>query len=172
MNRINFIKKISSLLGIGIVIPASVESCSSPDPMEQEVESSLSPEEIIYNDLKSKTSQNGFYLESRLLYIDITSERYSALNTVGEHINDTDQYILLLRKDSTTIQAFSNCCPHRGTANLWSYSNGSFRCGNHGNRYGTSSGSIANCGSGRTSGNLKQYETSINQDIVTVNFDS
>lgn len=172
MNRFNFIKKFLSLVGIGFILPTSMESCSNEDGAEVPDEVVLTPEEIEYKNLKDKTSENGFALEGRILYIDITNEHYSALNTVGEHINDSDQYILLLRKDLRTIQAFSNCCPHLGTSNQWTYSNGTFRCGNHGNRYGTNSGNVARCGSRSTSGNLKQYSTLLNQDILTVDFNS
>ena len=96
----------------------------------------------------------------------------SALSEVGNFVNDTDNYVLLLRKTEEDIKAFSNCCPHLGTSNRWSYSNGKFRCANHGNSYGTGTGFIANCSSNSTSGNLKQYDVSLNQDILTVDFDT
>ena len=76
------------------------------------------------------------------------------------------------RKTEEDILALRNCCPHLGTSNRWSYSNGEFRCANHGNSYGTGIGFAANCSSNSTSGNLKQYKTEINQDILIVNFDT
>ena len=167
MNRLNFLEKISSLLGITIITTTVLESCNSKE-LEEDV---LTEEEIFYNDLKNKTAENGKYLDGRTLYLDITHDTFSSLNTVGEFVNDFDNYILILRKSEDIFQTFSNCCPHLGTFNQWSYSNGRFRCANHGNTYGTSNSNIAHCGSRSTSGNLKQYQTSRNQDILVINFD-
>ncbi|MEN8805707.1 MAG: Rieske 2Fe-2S domain-containing protein [Wenyingzhuangia sp.] len=169
MNRLNFLKQISSLFGISIITTYTLESCNSNELDEDQ--NVLTEDEIIYNDLKNKTTENGKYLDGRILYVDITHDNFSSLNTVGEFVNDYDNYILILRKSDDLFQTFSNCCPHLGTFNQWSYSNGSFRCSNHGNRYGTANGAISNCGSGRTSGNLKQYVTTINQDILIVDFE-
>lgn len=169
MDRYHFIQKISSLFGIGLVVSSVTTSCSANEPIEEETP--LTEEEIKYLELKEKTAENGKYLEDRLLYIDITHENFSSLNTVDEFVNDFDNYILILRKSEELFQTFSNCCPHLGTFNQWSYSNGRFRCANHGNSYGTSNANIARCGSRSTSGNLKQYPTTRNQDILIIDFD-
>ena len=171
MRRSDFLNRF--LVLIGISSPSILlNSCSLvDDEMNEEVEV-LSEEEIIYQQLKDKTAETGSYLEGKLLYVDITNDNYSSLSEVGNFINDTNNYVLLLRKTEEDIKAFSNCCPHLGTSNRWSYSNGKFRCANHGNSYGTGSGFMANCSSNSTSGNLKQYDVSINQDILTVDFDT
>ena len=171
MRRSDFLNRF--LVLIGISSPSILlNSCSLvDDEMNEEVEV-LSEEEIIYQQLKDKTAETGSYLEGKLLYVDITNDNYSSLSEVGNFINDTDNYVLLLRKTEEDIKAFSNCCPHLGTSNRWSYSNGKFRCANHGNSYGTGTGFIANCSSNTTSGNLKQYDVSLNQDILTVDFDT
>ena len=171
MRRLDFLNRF--LVLIGISSPSILlNSCSLvDDEMNEEVEV-LSEEEIIYQQLKDKTAETGSYLEGQLLYVDITNDNYSSLSEVGNFVNDTDNYVLLLRKTEEDIKAFSNCCPHLGTSNRWSYSNGKFRCANHGNSYGTGSGFMANCSSNSTSGNLKQYDVSINQDILTVDFDT
>ena len=171
MRRSDFLNRF--LVLIGISSPSILlNSCSLvDDEMNEEVEV-LSEEEIIYQQLKDKTAETGSYFEGKLLYVDITNDNYSSLSEVGNFINDTNNYVLLLRKTEEDIKAFSNCCPHLGTSNRWSYSNGKFRCANHGNSYGTGSGFMANCSSNSTSGNLKQYDVSINQDILTVDFDT
>ena len=171
MRRSDFLNRF--LVLIGISSPSILlNSCSLvDDEMNEEVEV-LSEEEIIYQQLKDKTAKTGSYLEGKLLYVDITNDNYSSLSEVGNFVNDTDNYVLLLRKTEEDIKAFSNCCPHLGTSNRWSYSNGKFRCANHGNSYGTGTGFIANCSSNTTSGNLKQYDVSLNQDILTVDFDT
>ena len=171
MRRSDFLNRF--LVLIGISSPSILlKSCSlGDDETNQEVQV-LSEEEILYQQLKDKTAETGSYLEGKLLYVDITDENYSSLSEVGRFVNDTDNYVLLLRNTEEDFKAFSNCCPHLGTSNRWSYSNGKFRCANHGNSYGTGTGSIANCSSNTTSGNLKQYDVSLNQDILTVDFDS
>jgi len=173
MKRALFIKKVLVFLGITSSSTLLVSSCEAEEREEEiPVEEELSEEEQAYLDLKEKTKEDGFLLDGKLLYIDITNDMYSKLQNTGEFINDTDHYVLLLRKTDESILAFSNCCPHLGTSNRWSYSNGSFRCANHGNSFGTGTGFVANCSSNSTSGNLKQYTTLLNQDILTVDFDS
>ena len=173
MKRALFIKKVLVFLGITSSSTLLVSSCEAEEREEEiPVEEELSEEEQAYLDLKEKTKEDGFLLDGKLLYIDITNDLYSKLQNTGEFINDTDHYVLLLRKTDETILAFSNCCPHLGTSNRWSYSNGSFRCANHGNSFGTGTGFVANCSSNSTSGNLKQYTTLLNQDILTVDFDT
>ena len=171
MRRSDFLNRF--LVLIGISSPSILlNSCSLVDDETNEEFEVLSEEEITYQQLKDKTAETGSYLEGKLLYVDITNDNYSSLSEVGNFINDTDNYVLLLRKTEEDIKAFSNCCPHLGTSNRWSYSNGKFRCANHGNSYGTGTGFIANCSSNTTSGNLKQYDVSLNQDILTVDFDT
>ena len=170
MKRALFIKKILVFLGITSSSTLLLSSCETEE--EIPVEEELSEEEQAYLDLKEKTKEDGFLLDGKLLYIDITNDLYSKLQNTGEFINDSDNYVLLLRKTGESILAFSNCCPHLGTSNRWSYSNGSFRCANHGNSFGTGTGFVANCSSNSTSGNLKQYTTLLNQDIIIVDFDS
>ena len=170
MKRALFLNKILVFFGITSFSALLLSSCETEDEMPLEEE--LSGEEQAYLDLKEKTKEDGFFLEGKLLYIDLKNNLYSKLQNKGDFINDSNHYILLLRKTDESILAFSNCCPHIGTSNRWSYSNGSFICGNHGNSFGTGKGFVVNCNSNSTSGNLKQYTTLINQDILTVNFDS
>lgn len=168
MNRSAFFRKLSELLGISIAVPMLLETCDN----EMTPAEPLSEAEIFYNQLKDQTAESGFFLDGKQLYVDITHKNYASLLEVGSFVNDVDNYVLLLRKTEGQFSAFNNCCPHLGTSNKWSYSNGKFTCGNHGNSYGTGTGPVANCSSNRSSGNLKSYITEINQDILTVNFDS
>ena len=171
MRRSDFLNRF--LILIGISSPnILINSCSLEEEDTNEDVEVLSEEEIIYQQLKDKTAETGNFLDGKLLYVDITNENYSSLSEVGNFVNDNDNYVLLLRKTEDDFKAFSNCCPHLGTSNRWSYSNGKFRCANHGNSYGTGTGFIANCSSNTTSGNLKQYDVSLNQDILTVDFDT
>lgn len=147
------------------VSPAWLVACKEADF----VPPTLSEEELAYLDLKNKTKETGFYLTGKTLSIDLTHERYGLLQTVGNFVNDLDHYILILRKTETDIIVNSNCCPHLGTINQWSYDGSKFRCGNHGNSFGTSGlNGFAGCSAGRTSGQLKQYPTEWEQDILTI----
>ena len=74
MDRLNFIQKFSSFLGISIVSTTLLESCTS-NPEEEEIV--LTEEEILYNSLKEKTSEHGKFLDGRILYIDVTHEDFS-----------------------------------------------------------------------------------------------
>ena len=171
MRRSDFLYRFLVLIGISSP-NILINSCSLEEEDTNEDVEVLSEEEIIYQQLKDKTAETGNFLDGKLLYVDITNENYSSLSEVGNFVNDNDNYVLLLRKTEDDFKAFSNCCPHLGTSNRWSYSNGKFRCANHGNSYGTGTGFIANCSSNTTSGNLKQYDVSLNQDILTVDFDT
>ena len=133
MRRALFIKKVLVFLGITSSLTLLLSSCEAEEEMPLEEE--LSEEEQAYLDLKEKTKEDGFLLDGKLLYVDITNDLYSKLQNTGEFVNDTDHYVLLLRKTDESILAFSNCCHHLGTSNRWSYSNGSFRCANHGNSF-------------------------------------
>lgn len=168
MNRSAFINKIAILFGIATTPPLLLEACDR----EVETEEPLSEAEILYNQLKEQTAESGFFLDAKLLYIDITHENYASLLDVGSFVNDLNNYVLLLRKTEEQFLAFNNCCPHLGTTNRWSYTDGKFKCANHGNSYGTGIGSVVNCNSNRSSGNLKSYHTEINQDILMVDFNS
>jgi len=168
MKRSVFLNRILLFLGYSSS-NILLNSCSIDDAKENNKEI-LSEEEILYKNLKEKTAETGNYLEGKILYVDITNENYSKLSDVGSFVNDTDNYTLLLRNTEQEIKAFSNCCPHLGTSDRWSYSDGKFRCANHGNSYGTGSGFVANCSSNSTSGNLKQYNTELVKDILSVDF--
>jgi len=171
MKRSDFLNRFLVLIGISSPSILLNSCTANKDDINEEIEV-LSEEEILYKELKDKTAETGSFLEGKLLYIDITNDNYSSLSEVGNFVNDNDNYVLLLRKTDKEIKAFSNCCPHLGTTNRWSYTNGSFRCANHGNSFGTGTGFVANCSSNSTSGNLKQYNTELNQDILTVDFNS
>lgn len=171
MKRSDFLNRFLVLIGISFPSILLNSCTANKDDINEEIEA-LSEEEILYNELKDKTAETGSFLEGKLLYVDITNDNYSSLSEVGNFVNATDNYVLLLRKTDKEIKAFSNCCPHLGTTNRWSYTNGSFRCANHGNSFGTGNGFVANCSSNSTSGNLKQYNTVLNQDILIVDFNS
>ena len=101
MKRALFIKKVLVFLGITSSSTLLLSSCETEEEMP--VEEELSEEEQAYLDLKEKTKEDGFLLDGKLLYIDITNDLYSKLQNTGEFINDSDNYVLLLRKTDETF---------------------------------------------------------------------
>lgn len=167
MQRKYFLQSILGLLGIAT--STTVVSCAKDsDTASQEPEATLPEEDTVYTSRKERAQANGFFREGTALYLDITHSKYTALTVVEGNLNDAENYLLLLRASSTQIKAFSNCCPHLGTTNRWTYAQGNFRCNNHGNTYTTGNGNFAPCNSGRSSGNLKQYPSTLDRDILHV----
>jgi Rieske Fe-S protein len=76
--------------------------------------------------------------------------------------------MLVLKISNSEFRAFDNCCPHSGSKNAWSYANEEFKCNTHGNTYGIDGNNTVNCGSASTSGDLKTYSTSLNNDTLTI----
>lgn len=167
MQRSYFLRSILGLLGIATT-PTVISCEKENDADTQEPQPMLSEEDAAYAARKERAQTDGFFREGTALYLDITHNKYSALATQEGNLNDTENYLLLLRSSSTKIKAFSNCCPHWGTSNLWTYTQGNFRCNNHGNTYSTGTGNFVACNSGRRSGNLKQYLTELDRDILYV----
>ena len=100
--------------------------------------------------------------------VDLTNSNFSNLSNPGDFIKLTSIGVLLLKLSSSEFRAFDNCCPHSGTKNDWSYSNQEFTCGSHGNKFGIDGNNIVNCGSAATSGDLKNYSTSLAGDSLTI----
>ncbi len=172
MERKRFLQTILGFLGIYTatqLTACSTEEEGGEDIILEENNPPPSPQITDYNELKELTASNGLYRQGDMLYLDIQNETFAPLQNVEGFINSLDHYVLVLRTSDSTLKAFTNCCPHQGTINRWSYSNGEFTCGNHYNSYGTSSGNIAGCSAGQTSGNLRQFQASLDRDIITIN---
>jgi nitrite reductase/ring-hydroxylating ferredoxin subunit len=140
------------------------------DTVGENNEDPLSEEESRYHEVKELSQPNGYYYENKLLYIDLSNENYGSLEEISAFVNDLENGLLLLRKNTDTIMAFDNCCPHLGTRNQWAYSNNRFRCNNHGNSFGIGEGFTSFCSSNSTSGNLKQFPVKIYKDIILIDF--
>jgi Rieske Fe-S protein len=113
-------------------------------------------------------SSNGITESGNTLTLDLTNSTFSGLSSPGDFINLTSVGVLLLKISNTNFRAFDNCCPHSGSKNAWSYANEEFKCGTHGNTFGIDGNNIVNCGSASTSGDLKTYSTSLNNDTLTI----
>ena len=113
-------------------------------------------------------TSSGIVSSGNSITIDLTNSNFSNLSSPGDFINLTSVGVLLLKISSSEFRAFDNCCPHSGTKNDWSYSNQEFTCGSHGNKFGIDGNNIVNCGSAATSGDLKNYSTSLAGDSLTI----
>jgi Rieske Fe-S protein len=114
------------------------------------------------------TSSNGISENGNTITLDLTNSTFSELNNPGDFVNLTTIDMLVLKISNSEFRAFDNCCPHSGSKNAWSYANEEFKCNTHGNTYGIDGNNTVNCGSASTSGDLKTYSTSLNNDTLTV----
>ena len=129
---------VLATLGIPIL-----EACSSEDDTQ----------EII------KISENQpVQIPSRSeLEINLDDDRFKDLKQIGGWLNFTSENILLVRISDDEIRVFDNACPHQGARNRWSFDGSNFTCSNHGRSFS------ASC-----TGSLRCYETSIAENILTV----
>lgn len=102
-------------------------------------------------EIQNPTPINGGYtLSGKTLTIDLDHSDFAALQSKG-WINFLEQNVLIL-KSNGAYRAYTNCCPHEGTRDRWSYSSAknNFVCGNHDKSYKADcktagSGGVLNC---------------------------
>lgn len=156
MKRKEFLKTACPAVAFGFFGITLLEACSP------------SGDDNTYTDPSNSTnSTSGITVSGTNVSIDLTNDTFSALRNTGGWMNILSQGLLVLRVSSTTVRAFSNCCPHQGTKNQWSYNNSKFRCGDHGNSYDLD-GTISSCNSGKTSGALTSYEATLNGNSLNI----
>ena len=91
------------------------------------------------------------------LEINLDDDRFKDLKQIGGWLNFTSENILLVRISDDEIRVFDNACPHQGARNRWSFDGSNFTCSNHGRSFS------ASC-----TGSLRCYDTSIDENILTV----
>ena len=111
---------------------------------------------------------SGYEINGNTVTVDLDNANFTDLANPGGYTNILNAGVLLLRLSNTEIAAYDNCCPHRGTNNLWSYSSGSWTCGNHGNSYSNDGNNVESCNSGATSGGLKTYSTELTNNTLVI----
>ncbi|MDA1210088.1 MAG: Rieske 2Fe-2S domain-containing protein [Bacteroidetes bacterium] len=111
---------------------------------------------------------SGYEINGNTVTVDLDNANFIDLANPGGYTNILNAGVLLLRLSNTEIAAYDNCCPHRGTNNLWSYSSGSWTCGNHGNSYSNDGNNVESCNSGATSGGLKTYSTELTNNTLVI----
>ncbi|KRO67113.1 MAG: hypothetical protein ABR84_01280 [Cryomorphaceae bacterium BACL21 MAG-121220-bin10] len=111
---------------------------------------------------------SGYTINGNIVTVDLANANFSDLGSPGDYTNIVTAGVLLLRLSATEIAAYTNCCPHQGTKNLWSYSGGNWTCGDHGNSFNTDGTNVASCDSGATSGSLKSYPTDLTGDTLII----
>ena len=142
-NRRDFLKtacKPFVLATLGIPI---IEACSSEDD---------TPSRISLSETQSNVNSSRGELE-----INLDDDRFKDLKQIGGWLNFTSENILLVRISDDEIRVFDNACPHQGARNRWSFDGSNFTCSNHGRSFS------ASC-----TGSLRCYDTSIDENILTV----
>lgn len=83
----------------------------------------------------------GYTQNGNTYTIDLTHSNFSALSSTGGWMNGQSIGIpaLFLRISSSTIQAYTNVCPHNGNNDRWSLveDGGKFKCNYHSRTYAT-----------------------------------
>ena len=118
---------------------------------------SCSTEDETFSD--GANQDNNTIIPREPVIIDISKNTFSTLQDVGGWLNYLEENILLVRISEEEIRVFNNSCPHQGNRDKWSYSGGVFECGYHNNTYSD------NC-----TGSLTCYDTSLDDNILTINF--
>lgn len=155
MKRKEFLRTACPAVAFGFFGISFLEACSSGDDNNDE------------NNGNTTNDTSGITVSGSTVSLDLNNAAFSALQNPGGWMNLLSQGILVLRISNNSFRAFSNCCPHQGTKNQWSYSNQSFRCSDHGNSYSID-GTASSCNSGAASGALKSYEATINGSTLSI----
>ena len=79
MNRSSFVKKLLVFLGFSSSTNVLLSSCEKGETL-LEVEEELSAEEKAYKELKENIGENGFFLDGKILNVDLTHKNYLKLN--------------------------------------------------------------------------------------------
>ena len=103
------------------------------------------------------------------IIVDTSKSENQTLAKIGGTLalgpSDVDEKgILLYRENETTVKAYSRECSHQQCA-VGPFKNGVSSCPCHGSRYNLSGGKI----SGPAPQALRQYATSVNGAIITIN---
>jgi len=143
-NRRTFLKtacKPIVLATLGIPI---LEACSA-----EEISSSTSPTTSVPSNQTKDP-----------VIINLGNSLFSDLREVGGWINYTAENILLVRISETEVRAFDNRCPHQGNRDRWVYDGNRFTCQYHNNSFSNS-----------CSGSLSCFQTTFEDNIITITFD-
>jgi Rieske Fe-S protein len=138
-NRRNFLKDVCPTVAFAFFGISFLEACSSGD---EDVDVSTP-------DLGNGNGTNGFSVDGNTYTIDLTHSNFTnppsnmgtGLNNVGGWMNGKSLGIpaLFLRLSSTSVQAYTNVCPHNLKDDKWELINNgnTFRCKWHGSTYET-----------------------------------
>ena len=173
MKRRKFLKDSCPTITFAFFGLSFVQACSKSDDESSSYgsnNSNVAPNNTnSFDPGESNTQTNsGIVSSGNNITIDLTNSNFSSLSSPGDFINLTSVGVLILKISNSEFKAFDNCCPHSGTKNDWSYSNQEFTCGTHGNSFGIDGNNIVNCGSAATSGDLKNYTTSLDGDSLSI----
>ena len=116
-----------------------------------------------------RTNNAGVTVDGSAITLDLTDETLSKLKDEGQAIWLTDEKVLTVNVDGTTIRSFTGVCTHTGhnCSNNWSLGGGNFNCGCHGSRFNSSGGVVR----GPAQADLAEFTTNRDEDntnIVTI----
>jgi cytochrome b6-f complex iron-sulfur subunit len=111
-----------------------------------------------------RSSSAGVQVDGNIITLDLKDEPLSKLKNVGEAIWLTDEKVLSVNVDGTTIRSFTAICSHASCSDNWSLGGGNFNCGCHGSRFNSSGGVVR----GPAQRDLAEFTTLIDEDDVNI----
>jgi Rieske Fe-S protein len=112
--------------------------------------------------------ESGFEVNGNTITVDLSNANFSDISEPGGYTNILTAGVLLLRISTTEIAAYDNCCPHDGTRNQWYRTGNNWVCDDHGNSFSSDGVNERSCNSGATSGGLKKFTTTLNNNTLVV----
>ena len=85
-----------------------------------------------------RTNNAGVTVAGNEITLDLTDETLSKLKDEGQALWLTDEKVLTVNVDGTTIRSFTAVCTHSSCSDAWSLGGGNFNCGCHGSRFNSS----------------------------------
>jgi len=143
MKRVDFIRNFTIGSSVLIAVPIVLQSCSKSD------------------DLPGPGPGNGNPIPDGLT-IDLTSQEFSALQTVGGYTYKSN--VIIIRSGENQYMAFSSICTHEGCTVTYSHAGSNLPCPCHGSVF-SNSGSVLQ---GPATAALKKYSVTISGNTIII----
>lgn len=118
-----------------------------------------------------RTNNAGVTVAGNEITLDLTDETLSKLKNEGQALWLTDEKVLTVNVDGTTIRSFTAVCTHSGPGNncsdRWSLGGGNFNCGCHGSRF-NSSGKVVRSPAESDLAEFSTQRDGDNENLVTI----
>lgn len=114
-----------------------------------------------------RTNNAGVTVAGNEITLDLTDETLSKLKNEGQALWLTDEKVLTVNVDGTTIRSFTAVCTHASCSDSWNLGGGNFNCSCHGSRFNSGGGVVR----GPANADLAEFSTQKDEDnenLVTI----